>query len=162
MKAEASITGKRQLTIPKDLYVEMGLKITDKLVFSKNEKGEIVINKKEINTLDVCPICNREVLNEDTMVIKNSQKYHEECWFSNKLNKSKYIANKVTTHQSKTLDKVYDKIAETKLEMIKNLKDNQTIVDTPVILTFMENKKARIGSIREFDSSVIISCNPLD
>ena len=46
MNIEASITGKRQVTIPKDLYLDMDLKNTDKLVFSKNENGEIVISKK--------------------------------------------------------------------------------------------------------------------
>ena len=94
MNVEASITGKRQITIPKDLYNEMHLKNTDKLVFSKNENGEIIVSKKEINVLDVCPICEREVLKEDVMVVKESQKYHEVCW-SNSKNKDTF---KKTNH----------------------------------------------------------------
>ena len=46
MNIEASITGKRQITIPKDVYADMGLKNTDKLVFSKNKNGEMVYLKK--------------------------------------------------------------------------------------------------------------------
>lgn len=165
MKAETSITGKRQITIPKSLYDDMGLKNTDKLVFSKNEKGEYVVSKKEINTLDECPICSREVLNDDIMVVNKSQKYHLACWSISQDNPSssepKHIANKLSEVQLKTLDRVEKTKNEYILEEIKNLKDNEVIIDIPVKLAFMEGKPGIIGMVSDFPSSKIIKCNPL-
>lgn len=164
MNIEASVTGKRQITIPKDLYEDMGLKNTDKLVFSKNDNGEIVVSKKEVNNLDVCPLCNREVLNKDVMVVKDSQKYHEGCWniSGNSQSDSQYIANKVTNSQIKTLNRVEEMKKEYTLDMTKKLKDNEVIITVPVKLTFMEGKPGVIGMISEFKASEIMNCNKLD
>lgn len=163
MNIEASITGKRQVTIPKDLYADMGLKNTDKLVFSKNENGEIVVSKKEVNNLDVCPICNREVLSEDTMVIEKSQKYHLNCWDIKKNENVsgcfEYISNKATKAQLDTFDRIKGMKKEVTLELIESLKDNEMIINVPVKLTFMENKPGVVGMIREFESNKILGCN---
>lgn len=166
MKVEASITGKRQVTIPKDLYSKMGLKNTDKLVFTKNENGEIVVSKKELNNLDRCPICKREVLNEDVMVVKESQKYHETCWSienaKDNVFDSQYIANKCTDSQARTLDRVKEMKKEYTLEMIRNLKDNEAIITVPVKVVFMENKPGVIGMVSEFKTGEIMNCNRID
>ena len=162
MKVEASITGKRQITIPKDLYSEMGLKNTDKLVFSKNKNGEIVLSKKEINKLDICPICDREVLVEDTMVVEKSQKYHMDCWSisrDTKLDDMKYIANKINRAQLKTIEKIEKVKKDTELEIMKNLKDGEVIIHVPIKITFMESKPGVVGMVSDFSSKKIFNCN---
>lgn len=163
MKVEASITGKRQMTIPKDLYNDMGLKNTDKLVFTKNNNGEIVVSKKEINNLDICPVCKREVKNEGAMVVEKSQKYHIKCWSlckdDNKLIEDEYIANRVTKAQRKALEKLEDVKKEHILEMLEKLKDNEVIINVPIKLTFMESKPGVVGMISEFSSKKIFDCN---
>ena len=166
MNIEASITGKRQVTIPKDVYTDMGLKNTDKLVFSKNNNGEIIVFKKEINNLDVCPVCGREVLNTDVMVVKNSQKHHISCWDVKRKEKASegvdYIANKSNRAQLNTLDRIEKMKKEVTLDMVKNLKDNEMIINVPIKLTFMEGKPGVIGMITEFKASNIMSCNKID
>lgn len=164
MNLEASITGKRQVTIPKDLYIDMDLKNTDKLVFTKNENGEIVISKKEVNTLNMCPICNREVKNDDTMVVKKMQRYHLNCWSlsDNKTGELNFTANKVNRSQIKTLERIENIKKATELEIIKQLKDNEVVINVPIKLTFMESNPGVIGMISEFDSRKIISCNIID
>lgn len=163
MKLEASITGKRQVTIPKDVYAEMSLNNSDKIVFSKNDKGEIVISKKEIDSLDACPICNRIVKNEDVMVVKDSQKHHLACWNidenDNKKGSDNYISNKVTETQKQSLSRIIEAVNEAKIEDIKSLKDNEVIIDVPVKLVFMENKPGAIGMVSNFDSNKIFACN---
>lgn len=166
MNIEASITGKRQITIPKDVYADMGLKNTDKLVFSKNKNGEMVVSKKEINNLDMCPVCDREVLNTDVMVVKNSQKYHIGCWDIKRNDKDlegiNYISNKSSRAQLDTLKRIEKMKKEITLEMVKNLKDNEMVINVPIKLTFMESKPGIIGMISEFKASNIMSCNKLD
>ena len=167
MKIEASITGKRQITIPKELYNDMSLKNTDKLVFTKNGKGEIVVSKKEVNSLDICPVCNRKVKNEDTMVVNQSQRYHISCWClreDSEFNpvKDEYIANKLTKTQKETLDRVEQVKEEYLLENAKSLMDNEVIISVPVKLTFMESRPGIIGMISPLNSNKIMSCNRLD
>lgn len=167
MKIEASITGKRQITIPKELYNDMSLKNTDKLVFTKNGKGEIVVSKKEVNSLDICPVCNREVKNEDTMVVNQSQRYHISCWClreDSEFNsmKCEYIANKLTKTQKETLDRVEQIKEKYILENTKSLVDNEVIISVPAKITFMESKPGVIGMISHLNSNEIMSCNKLD
>lgn len=164
MLVEASITGKRQITIPKDLYNEMNLKNTDKLVFSMDENGKIVVSKKEINNLDVCPICNREVLKEDVMVIKEFQKYHEMCWSYSKSEKNEslnHVANKLSRSQEETLSRIEAMKKDYKLELVKQLRDNEVVIDVPIKITFMESKKNVVGSVSCFDLGKIMECNQL-
>lgn len=163
MKLEASITGKRQITIPKDLYNEMGLRNTDKLEFNKNEKGEIVVSKKEISELNLCKVCNREVLNTDTMVVEDYQKYHISCWNlknkENLLDSDKYISNKLTKSQVRRIEEINEVKKEVTLDLVKKLKDSEVIINVPIKLTFSSDNSNMVGSISNFDSKYILECN---
>ncbi|MBA4544472.1 AbrB/MazE/SpoVT family DNA-binding domain-containing protein [Thermoactinomyces daqus] len=48
----ARLTSKGQVTIPKNIRKELGLETGDRLAFGKNERGEIVLRKANLDTFD--------------------------------------------------------------------------------------------------------------
>ena len=92
------------------------------------------------------------------------QRHHLNCWSisNNKIEEPDFTANKINRSQLKTLEKIEKVKKETELDMIKELKDNEVIINVPIKLTFMEGKSGFVGMISEFDSRKIISCNKVD
>lgn len=163
MKCEASITGKRQITIPKDVYGEMGLNSYDKLVFYKNESGEVVVTKKETNKLDVCPICEKEVSSDEIMVVNKSQKYHMKCWMienkSSGLEDINYTMNKASSKQLEAIKKIVKIKNEEYIELAKSLKDDELLIELPTKISFMKSKPDNIGMIQHISSNKLTSIN---
>lgn len=162
MSIEATITGKRQITIPKEVYETLQLTNTDKVSFEVNEYNEVVIKKVKEVEYDKCPVCKRKIKDDKSFVVSNNQKYHISCWSLdstiNNINEG-YIANSITEEQKYRL-KVIQLIKKDYLEEeIKILKDNEAIIEVPTKITFMETDSSKIGCVTDYNANKIFEAN---
>lgn len=73
------VTGKMQVTIPKDVGSYLGLKTGDKLEFLRHDRNSVIIRKYE--EMCGCAYCNKNIGNSEVKVINEEGKeFHEKCW----------------------------------------------------------------------------------
>lgn len=70
-----------------------------------------------------------------------------------------YISNELTENQKDTLKRVLQMKDNKALNMLKELKDNEVIINVPIKLNFSPYNDGILGMINELDLSYIFECN---
>lgn len=78
---KSKITGKRQITIPIEIFKELGLTTEDSIGFRKGKSGLYEVVKIEANPSRICNVCGEEVSLSSGNVNIQQRMYHIGCWF---------------------------------------------------------------------------------
>lgn len=84
---KATVTGKRQITIPSAICLMLDINTGCQVEFIV-EDNKIVFRKSAENEDDICPVCNKRVSLLGNLVNDEGQKYHLECWCEKKQDES--------------------------------------------------------------------------
>lgn len=88
MTYRATVTGKRQITIPAEICKMLDINTGNQVDFAIID-DKIVFKKAIVEDDNICPICNHSVSVLGNMVNYEGKKYHMECWFSKENEKLK-------------------------------------------------------------------------
>jgi AbrB family looped-hinge helix DNA binding protein len=76
---KATVTGKRQITIPLEICEKLKITTGNQVEFIL-EEDKIVFQKQKDE--DLCPCCNELVYKGANNVTYENRIYHMECWYS--------------------------------------------------------------------------------
>ena len=78
---KATVTGKRQITIPSAICLLLNINTGCQVEFTV-EDNKVVFKKVVDKEEDICPICSKRVSPIGNLVNEEGQKFHLECWSS--------------------------------------------------------------------------------
>jgi AbrB family looped-hinge helix DNA binding protein len=78
---KATVTGKRQITIPLEICEKLNVTNGNQVEFII-EDNKIIFQKLKPNKSDICPYCNEYVYTIGNHVTFEGVKYHMACWYN--------------------------------------------------------------------------------